>query len=204
MEELTQLSDEELAKKYEETLGKKPGNRTRETQVQEILAGTTENEDAVLRKMEEMQAKLDALEEENNALKSITSTPSQEAKTGLIIQQPEYEKILTEDQRIAIQKHEFAKKKRDQLAGVKEKKIASSEKGEDYLLLESEQNHIHVLLTNNHYQANINKMNTQIKVEKIWPRVWPTLKRSILAQNESVEILHIPEEARQLFEDKAE
>lgn len=203
MENLTQLSDEELAAKYEEVLGKKPGNRTRETQIEELLAGTTENEDKVLgEKYAELQARLEALVAENAKLKESKEMP--EVKTGKVLKKAKREpEILTEDQRIAIQKHEFAKKKREQLAGKKEKKIKASE-NEDFDVLESEAGHIHILITNNHYQAATNKMVREQRLEKIWPRVWPSLKRSIMTQNEEVELIHIPEGAEKLFEDKAE
>jgi hypothetical protein len=196
-EELEQLSEEELEAKYEEVLGEKPGNRKAETQIEEILVELTEDkeQEETAQSLKELQERLVKLEEENKVLKS---NKKRETKSGKVLKGKEPE-IMTEDQRIALQKREYAKKKNEQLQGIKGKTMTAN-MNDDFEILEEEAGHIHILLTKKHYQASANDMVVDRKIQKIWPNMFKTIKRSIMSQHDEVEVIHCPEEAKKLIE----
>jgi len=182
-QELELKSDEELKGLYEETFSVSPGNRTRETQINELIAGS-QDENSI----ESLQERLKAAEEENEALKVSSNTNS-----GHIVK--DFDRIIqTEDQRIAIQKKQLNDKRRKQLESIDGGVIETMPASEDkkYEVIVGEEDRVHVRLLKRHYQAAINDFVHEMKVQKFWPRIYKNIEKHLIATHDTVEIVHIP------------
>lgn len=196
IEELKALSPEELKAKYLEVFKKEPAENATDVEIIDALLESLNDNSGTNKEkpkeptMAEVMETLKKVEQENATLRAAVNANTEAAGTYLKKQKPE---IITEEQRLAVQKHDLNKKRLEKIKAIdgKAKTIKASE-DKDTDILKDEEDRVHVLLVKQHYQAAKNKMINESKVQKIWPNVFKTMIKNLMANYDTVEILHIP------------